>query len=392
MNIVIRVICLWLCIVSASATENVYVMAKAKARDKTEDLFLRYEIDHTPHNIKLFRQINTKSTIPRSGALLADKLYALPVRIVHYAGEPLVELLSLPSEGDAALIEQYNDRMRTKGLRRDDFRVSGNVWVPMWMTGTAAKKHSKNNRSYHRLFGKGYSVVEKVDNALEGHVFYIDPGHGGPDPGAIGKRGTHELHEDEYAYDVSLRLARNFLSHGATVYVIVQEMKDGIRDTRFLNNSDRERYYGGQPIARGHRERLENRAAIINKLFDKHAGTATAQHSVTIHVDSRTTAERIDIFFYHAPGSERGKTAAETLLQTMREKYNQAQPGRGYNGSVEARDLFMLNNSKPIGTYIELGNIKNPNDQVRLIEPRNRQAIADWLCDGYLALLQKQKK
>lgn len=389
MDFFVRVIVFCLCIVTAVGADNDYVTIKAKAREKTEDIFTRYEIDNTPKNRNLFKKINGNITIPRNDVLLAGKIYALPVRSVNYAGEPLVELLSLSNEGDAALIEQYNDRMKTKGMRRDDFRVSGKLWVPMWLTGTSKQK-AKNKRSYHRLFGKGYSVVEKIDNLLEGQVFYIDPGHGGPDPGAIGKRGKYELHEDEYAYDVSLRLARNLLSHGATVYVIVQEMKDGIRDTRFLNNSDRERYYGGQPISRGHRERLEQRAAIINKLYDKHA-TAT-QHSVIIHVDSRTTTERIDIFFYHAPGSERGKATAETLLQTLRDKYNQAQPGRGYNGSVEARDLFMLNHSKPIGTYIELGNIKNPNDQVRLIEPRNRQVIADWLCDGYLALIQKSKK
>lgn len=373
------------------AADNVYVSTIAKKKDKLDDVFSRYEIDFNQANVKSFKKINGITKIPKTGLLLQGKLYFLPIRIVQYQGGNIIDVPDVKSDGDAAFLEQYNDRMKSKGIRKDDFRTSGKLWIPMSFNNKELSSEVKKKRSYQRIFGKGYNVVEQVDNALQGQVFYIDPGHGGPDPGAIGKRGKHELHEDEYAYDVSLRLARNLLTHGAIVYIIVQDMKDGIRDARYLNNSERERYYGGQIISRGHRERLEQRAGIINKLFEKHAATATAQHSVTIHVDSRTTTERIDIFFYYAPGSEKGKSDAETLLNTLRTKYEQAQPGRGYKGNVESRELFMLTNIKPIGTYIELGNIKNPNDQVRIIEPRNRQAIADWLCAGFLDLPNKTK-
>ena len=39
-----------------------------------------------------------------------------------------------------------------------------------------------------------------------------------------------QLHEDEYAYDIILRLARELLSRGAKVHIIIQDKKDGIRD------------------------------------------------------------------------------------------------------------------------------------------------------------------
>lgn len=373
------------------AADNPYVSAIARKNDNVDELFSRYEIDVNNKNISIFKKINGAIRLSKKGTLIAGKLYFVPIHIIHAADAPLSLVLQLKSDGDIALVEQYNDRMKTKGLRKDDFRNTGKVWVHASLLGKENGTIPKKKRSYQKIFGKGYNVVEQTDNVLEGQVFYIDPGHGGPDPGAIGKRGKHELHEDEYAYDVSLRLARNLLTHGATVYVIVQDAKDGIRDARFLNNSDREKYYGGHTISRGHRERLEQRANIINKLYDKHSTTAIAQHSVTIHVDSRTTKERIDIFFYYAPNSEKGKTVTETLLSTLRTKYELAQPGRGYNGNVEERDLFMLTNVKPTGTYIELGNIKNPNDQVRIIEPRNRQVIADWLCAGFLDLKQKTR-
>jgi N-acetylmuramoyl-L-alanine amidase len=81
---------------------------------------------------------------------------------------------------------------------------------------------------------------------------------------------------------------------------------------------------------------------------------------------------------------------ANTLLSTIEEKYRIAQPGRGYDGSVSSRNLYMLKYTKPIGAYIELGNIQNPKDQVRLIESNNRQAIANWLTDGIIEYFRKK--
>ena len=72
-------------------------------------------------------------------------------------------------------------------------------------------------------------------------------GHGGPDPGCIGKYQGKELHEDEYAYDIILRLGKELLERGAKVYFIIQDAKDGIRDSYILKNSKRETCMG-KPI------------------------------------------------------------------------------------------------------------------------------------------------
>ena len=42
--------------------------------------------------------------------------------------------------------------------------------------------------------------------------------------------------EDEYAYDITLRLAKELLAHGAEVYIIIQDENDGIRDDFVLRN------------------------------------------------------------------------------------------------------------------------------------------------------------
>lgn len=61
------------------------------------------------------------------------------------------------------------------------------------------------------LFGADHEKVTIESNALNGAVIYLVNGHGGPDPGAIGIYGDHHLHEDEYAYDISLRLAKSLM-------------------------------------------------------------------------------------------------------------------------------------------------------------------------------------
>lgn len=64
------------------------------------------------------------------------------------------------------------------------------------------------------LFGKKLATYQITSNELSGACFYLVSGHGGPDPGAIGIYQGRQLHEDEYAYDIILRLARELLTRG----------------------------------------------------------------------------------------------------------------------------------------------------------------------------------
>lgn len=110
--------------------------------------------------------------------------------------------------------------------------------------------------------------VKVTSNRLAGACFYVVSGHGGPDPGAIGRAGRHELHEDEYAYDIALRLARVLMQEGADVRIIIQDAKDGIRDESYLSNSKRETCMG-DPIPLNQVQRLQQRCNKINALYQK---------------------------------------------------------------------------------------------------------------------------
>lgn len=244
----------------------------------------------------------------------------------------------------------------------------------------------KKNTRREPLFGKANATYQVTSNSLKGATFYLVSGHGGPDPGCIGKYQGKELHEDEYAYDIILRLGRKLLKRGAKVHFIIQDAKDGIRNTTILKNSKRETCMG-RPIPLKQVARLQQRCDAINRLYRK--DKSKYKRAIFIHVDSRSRGKQTDVYFYHAPQSKYGKRLATQLHKTFKAKYDRHQPNRGFEGTVSARDLFVLRNTIPYAVFLELGNIQNAQDQKRLVIPDNRQALANWITD---AIVKDYKK
>ncbi len=233
------------------------------------------------------------------------------------------------------------------------------------------------------IFGSKYSKVNIIDNQLKGAVYYLVAGHGGPDPGALGKYGNYTLSEDEYAYDVTVRLARKLIQHGATVYMIIKDNNDGIRDENILSIDRDEVTYPNKTIPINPLQRLKQRTEAINTLYKKHKGSY--QRLVVVHLDSNIKSEDIDLYFYHHSRSRSGKKLANSIYTTFKNKYAQHQPNRGYRGTIKTRNsLYMLRNTDPGTVYIELGNINNPRDQQRFVLTDNRQAVAQWISEGII--------
>jgi N-acetylmuramoyl-L-alanine amidase len=376
-----------------SAQEIEYVTTTAQKGDIIKTLFLRYNIPFNKQTVKQFKNLNRGKFVKNDG-LIAHIDYALPILIYPYNGKSIRTSIGKNDYDYAKKIEQYNENLFAQQVKPADFRIDKQIWVPVYKFESKPDFEKKENTPVSKsktypIFGKNYEKVTPLDTKLKNKVFYLISGHGGPDPGAVGFNYGYELHEDEYAYDVTLRLARKLLEHGADVYIIVQDPEDGIRDERYLNNSSDEFYLGGYSISNSQIERLAKSSEIVNQTFNQTKKKKKEQYSIIIHVDSRYEDQKIDIFFYHNENSQEGKKLAETLKSTIVEKYEKAQPGRGYNGSVSTRSLYLLRNIKPVSVFIEIGNIQNPRDQIRILEPNNRQAIANWLTDGVIKELVK---
>lgn len=245
------------------------------------------------------------------------------------------------------------------------------------------RKHEIGYEFNEPLFGKSLAKGKVEGGKLKGACIYVVSGHGGPDPGAIGKVGKTELHEDEYAYDVALRLARCLMQEGAEVHIIIQDARDGIRDDQYLSNGKRETCMG-KTIPLNQVARLQQRCDAINNLYKKDKDEYTYCRAIFLHVDSRSVGEQTDVFFYHREGWSKGQRLASQLRKTFQTKYDKHQPNRGFEGTVSTRGLYVLTHTHPVSVFVELGNIQNSHDQKRFVLSSNRQALAKWITEGFI--------
>jgi N-acetylmuramoyl-L-alanine amidase len=311
---------------------------------------------------------------------------------VAQEGDGIYEFLS-GNDLPPAIYKATFIKLNAAKLKGDTILIPGTVYLLPEIIKTPATTKAATSipiSIVNPLFGGKYSKVPIIDTKLKGAVYYLVSGHGGPDPGALGTYGPNTLSEDEYAYDVTLRLARNLTSHGATVYMIIQDETNGIRDEAILKLDKTEKTIKGDYLPLNQKERLKQRVDAVNELYYKHQGAF--QRLIAIHIDSRSQGQNIDVFFYHHENSNRGKHLAEEIHKVFTSKYQRHQPGRPYHGTVSTRGgLYLIRNTIPPTVYIELGNIKNYRDQLRFVISDNRQALANWIEMGVMSDFEKSK-
>lgn len=375
----------WLIVGNAAMAQTpVYHEVKAQKGDGIIRLLMRYQLENHKCNVEEFCRINK---LKQNSALIADKAYKLPIFAYTYNGTSIRGSIDNQDLVLAKSIERYNDFMLQKGLRSTDFRAkNATLYVPYHLLKcpTDVSVFVPTKRVFP-IFGTDYQKTPLQDKKLAGAVYYLIAGHGGPDSGAQGTYKDNTICEDEYAYDITLRLARNLLEHGAMVYMIVRDTNDGIRNDEILKCNFSEFCYPNKIIPVPQKERLTQRTDAINELYDKNRKLgADYQAVVELHIDSRTQHQRMDVYFYHYLGDALGRDLAHTLQAKLAEKYAIHRASGDYGGTVSERDLHTLRESKPLSVFIELGNIQNPNDQKRFVLADNRQALANWLAEGLM--------
>ncbi|WP_245328176.1 N-acetylmuramoyl-L-alanine amidase family protein [Hymenobacter aquaticus] len=339
------------CLLSAQAfAQAAYRRVKARNGDGVETLLLRHGLSPGRYGAA-FKQLNKKNLTRRHG-LITGRTYLLPRPV--------------------ATRKATVGGSRKNGVKTARVATAAPVVI------------SKTPISNAALFGPRYNLARAGRGPLRGAVFYLSSGHGGPDPGAIGQYGSFQLAEDEYAYDVTVRLARVLLSYGALVYVMVQDPNDGIRDENVLPMDYDEVQYPQLRIPLSQVQRLRQRIAQVNKLYARHKGAY--QRLLALHVDSRSVGQNIDVFFYHHPNSATGLRLAKNIHRVFTSRYKRAQPNRPYSGNVSERGtLYEVRNSHAPAVFMELGNIRNQKDQRRFVVADNRQALANWIAEGIIA-------
>ena len=387
-----------------SVKEPYQMTAEVKEGEGLFAFMRRYALNNAC-NINEFYRLNK---LDKNQHLIANREYILPVKIYDYDGRSIRSSIKIDEWERAVKIKEYNEHILKKGARSTHYADSKILWVPYHLMECYTrdeiieekKKMSvaeveepvlneeivvSKSEKINALFGPAYEKYEQVDQSLSDKVYYIVSGHGGPDPGAVCTSCKPKLCEDEYAYDVALRLARNLSQHGAKVEMIIQDKNDGIRDNKYLK-CDYDERCNGNKLPLNNKKRLYQRVEHINTLHKKYKKQGFKEHIVVvIHVDAAGTGSRRDVFFYHHKTSKASKRLANNIHKTFQAKYDKFQKGRGYKGTVRSRGLYMLNYTNPPTVFIELANIQNPADQKRILINSNRQALANWLFEGLIA-------
>ncbi|MEY9215044.1 N-acetylmuramoyl-L-alanine amidase [Thermobifida halotolerans] len=216
---------------------------------------------------------------------------------------------------------------------------------------------------------------------LEGRTVVVDPGHNGGNADApeeisrpvpagpdtkecdtVGARSADGYPEHEFNWELSLLVRDRLEAAGATV-VLTRDSDDGVGPC------------------------IDERAAIGNE--------AGADAAVSIHADGAAPDSRG--FHVIVPGEVSGFTEpilepSYELGEALRDEFHAAtdHPYSDYLGEegIDVRtDLGGLNLSTVPKVFLEVGNMRNPDDAERLRDPEWRALAADGIAAGLTRFL-----
>ena len=165
--------------------------------------------------------------------------------------------------------------------------------------------------------------------------FTIDPGHGGKDPGTVGKV-PFQLKEKEVNLGVSLLLESELVKMGHNVTMTR-------REDVYL--------------------KLEARAEAANQ--------ANADVFISVHSnsDKNTSAEGMEV--YHMPGSTEGKRIAGKVMKSMADAFPDHR-----NRGVKEKSYAVLRLTRMPAILVECEFLSNPNQLVFLSKKETQQELA----------------
>lgn len=184
-----------------------------------------------------------------------------------------------------------------------------------------------------------------LKGALLGKTIFLDPGHGGNDPGAIGPTG---LHESSVTIDIANRAAGLLREQGATVYM----------------------------------SRTGN-TAVGQKDRAKMANNAKADIFVSIHINSNEQPDKwgMSTYYYSPPAdkieqAQKRKKLADSLQTELSETLRLADLGL-----FQARFAVLCETVMP-AVLLEIGFISNPEEEKLLKEESFREQAAQAITRG----------
>ena len=199
------------------------------------------------------------------------------------------------------------------------------------------------------------AIVRATSLPLFGKVIYLDPGHGGPDPGAV----WENIYESDINLQISLAIEKELEKNGAIVYL-----------TR----------YGDYDLSANYaelrkRSDLSRRANIINR------SGADVYLSIHLNADVSTTWKGAQVFYNSI--NEKNEEIAKIMQEQLGKDLNSKREYKKLN------DHYLYNRVNIPGILIEVGFISNANERYLLRQEDYQKKVAKSVKDGLISYFTK---
>ena len=192
--------------------------------------------------------------------------------------------------------------------------------------------------------------IKKSNLELLGKVIYIDPGHGGPDPGTIYKN----IYEKDINLEICKKLQTILEEEGAIVYL-----------TRYGDYDLSKSYTGSRK-----KSDLNNRAKIIND--------SKADLYISIHLNSISSSTWSGAQVFYDDVNEKNYDLALLMQEQLKTDLKTTR-------KVKEISTMLMNRKIVIpGILIEAGFLSNPNDRYLLRQADYQYKIVESIKKGII--------
>ena len=197
-----------------------------------------------------------------------------------------------------------------------------------------------------------FNFVEAGTNELPllGKVIYLDPGHGGLDPGAMYKN----IKEKNINLQISKNLEKRLTKLGAIVYLTRYDDYDlSVNNTINRKRSD-----------------LSRRGNIINK--------SDCDLFLSIHLNDENTGIWKGAQTFYNTNNKENKKIAELLQQQFKEDLNSKRKAKNKN------DLYLQKRINRPGVLIEVGFLSNASERYLLKQEKYQDKVTLSIANALL--------
>ncbi|WP_010288078.1 N-acetylmuramoyl-L-alanine amidase [Kurthia massiliensis] len=240
----------------------------------------------------------------------------------------------------------------TEGYAARILRVSNTNWAEVQYSDSQKGWISLKTSDTSTTTEEPQQVSEPVSASLSGIKIVVDAGHGGSDPGAVGKDlNGNKISEATLALKSAQVLKAKIESLGGTVYM-----------TRS----------GSGALSSNKKTDLGLRA--------KEAAKKGANAFISIHYNSAvSTAQGVETLYYQSTSKKFANTIHENMIDAIQEEYPSVKDRK-----LKYQNVMVLRENSVFATLVELGFMSNPTELSRVNTDKYRQTVAEGITNGII--------